>query len=170
EFRTMALYQVKTFAQAEKLDKETTDKLAKVAEDQWERLAQEVKEEKATQPEDWGNRCRKAIPVFLARAREVITNDQVERFKKALTTPCREEDRPEAPPGPSSEMACSLTPDQLRAQRNQLLPGLFQRAERVEDIPQGLRFCFAYSPGLVTELAAVIEKEQVCCRFVSFGL
>jgi hypothetical protein len=98
EFRTMALYRIKTFAQAEKLDKATTDKLTKMAEDQWERLAQEAKKEKATQPEDWGNRCRKAIPIFLARAKEVLTDDQVERFKKTLTTPCRDEDRPEAPP------------------------------------------------------------------------
>jgi hypothetical protein len=98
EFRTMALYRIKTFAQAEKLDKETTDKLTTMAEDQWQRLAQEAKKEKATQPEDWGNRGKKSIPVFLARAKEVLTDDQVERFKKALTTPCRNEDRPEAPP------------------------------------------------------------------------
>jgi hypothetical protein len=98
EFRTMALYRIKTFAQAEKLDKETTDRLTKIAEEQWERLAREAKKEEATQPEDWGNRCRKSIPVFLARAKEVLTDDQVERFKKTLTTPCRDEDRPEAPP------------------------------------------------------------------------
>jgi len=43
EFRAMTLYRIKTFAQAEKLNKETTDKLTKMAEDQWERLAQEAK-------------------------------------------------------------------------------------------------------------------------------
>jgi hypothetical protein len=100
EFRTMALYRIKTFAQAEKLSKETTGSLMKIAEDQWERLAQEAKKEKATQPEDWANRCKKSIPSFLARAKEVLTDDQVERFKKTLTTPCRGEDRPEAPPAP----------------------------------------------------------------------
>ena len=98
EFHTMALHRVKTFARAEKLDKETTDTLTKMAEDQWERLAQEAKGEKANRPEEWGNRCKKSIPVFLARAREVLTDDQLERFKKALTGPCRDEDRPEAPP------------------------------------------------------------------------
>ena len=98
EFRTMALYRIKTFAQVEKLDKETMDKLTKMAEDQWERLAQEAKKEKATQPEDWGNRCRKAIPIFLARAKDVLTGDQVERFKQSLTGQCRGDDRPEAPP------------------------------------------------------------------------
>ena len=41
EFRAMALYRIKTFARAEKLDKETADKLTRMAEDQWEHLAEE---------------------------------------------------------------------------------------------------------------------------------
>lgn len=100
EFRTMALYRIKTFAQAEKLNKETTDKLMKMLENHWERLAQEAKKEKATRPEDWGNRCKKSIPAFLGRAKEVLSDEQVERFKKMLMTPCRGGDRPEAPPAP----------------------------------------------------------------------
>jgi hypothetical protein len=98
EFRVLARYRIKTFAEAEKLDKETTDKLVKMAEEQWERLAREAKKEKATQPEDWGNRCKKSIPVFLAQAKEVLSDEQVERFKKTLMTPCQDGDRPEAPP------------------------------------------------------------------------
>jgi hypothetical protein len=68
------------------------------------------------------------------------------------------------------EPACSLTPAQLKAQRQQLIPGLFQRAEMVEDIPNGIRFRFAHQPKLVTELAVLIEKERVCCSFLSFRL
>jgi hypothetical protein len=169
EFRTMALYRIKTFAQAEKLDKQTADRLTKIAEDQWERLAGEAEKDKATRPEDWADRCRKSIPAFLGRAREVLTDDQVERFKKALTTPCAGEDRPEAPPAVPTELTCSLTPNQLSERRKELLR-LFQRAERVEDISNGLRFRFAHRPGLVTELAAVIERERVCCSFLSFRL
>jgi hypothetical protein len=100
EFRTMALYRIKTFAQAEKLNKETTDKLVKMAEEQWERLTQEAKEDKATQPENWRSRCKESIPRFLVRTKEVLSDEQVERFKKTLMTPCRDEDRPEAPPTP----------------------------------------------------------------------
>jgi hypothetical protein len=37
----------------------------KMAEEQWDRLAQEAKKDKATQPEDWGSRCKKSIPIFL---------------------------------------------------------------------------------------------------------
>lgn len=170
EFRTMVLYRVKTFAQAEKLDKAITEKLLKMAEEQWERIAKEAANDGATQPEDWGNRCKKSLPVFLERTKKVLTAEQVERFRKALRTPCRDENRPTAPPAPSSEMTCTLTSDQLSAQRKQLLPNLFQRAEQVEDIPNGLRFRFAHRPGLVTELAAIIEKERVCCSFLSFRL
>jgi hypothetical protein len=170
EFRATALYRIKTFAQAEKLNKESADKLTRMAEVQWDRLVEEAKKEKATQPKDRGNRCRKSIPALLEKAKEVLSDDQIERFKKMLTTPCRGEDRPEAPPATSSELTCSLTPDQLDAQREQLLPGLFKKAERVEEITDGLRFMFAHKSGLVSELAAVIEKERVCCSFLSFRL
>jgi hypothetical protein len=101
EFRALALYRIKTFAQAEKLNKETADKLVKMAENQWERIAQEAKKETATQPEDWGNRCKKSIPAFIAQAKEILSDEQLERFKKALMTPCRDEDCPEAPPAPT---------------------------------------------------------------------
>jgi hypothetical protein len=38
---------------------------------------------------DWGSRCKKSIPVFLDRAKKVLSDEQLERFKKTLTTPCR---------------------------------------------------------------------------------
>jgi copper chaperone CopZ len=98
EFRALTLYRLETFARAEKLDKTTTDKLVKMAEDQWERLAREAGKDKATRPEDWGNRCKKSLPVFLSRARDILTGAQLERLEKSLMTPCRDGDRPEAPP------------------------------------------------------------------------
>jgi hypothetical protein len=103
EFHTLVLYRVKTFAKADKLDKEATDKLVKIAEEQWQRIAKEVKKDGATQPEDWGNRCKKSLPAFLDRAKEVLTAEQVERFQQSLTCPCRGDDRPEAPPAGTKE-------------------------------------------------------------------
>src|SRR5262249_17769511 len=50
EFHTMALHRVKTFAKGEKLDKEATDKLVKVAEQQWERISKEAENDGATRP------------------------------------------------------------------------------------------------------------------------
>ncbi len=100
EFRTLALYRIKTFAQAEKLNKETTDKLTKILEDHLEGFTQEAKKQRVTRPEDLANRGKKSIPTFFGRAREVLSDEQIERFKKTLMTPCRGEDRPEAPPAP----------------------------------------------------------------------
>jgi hypothetical protein len=102
EFRELAHYQIRTFAQAEKLDRETTDKLTKMAQEQWEQVARAAKKEGATQPEDWGRRCKQSMPAMLARAKEVLSEDQLARLKKALTTPCPGNDRPEAPPAPGN--------------------------------------------------------------------
>lgn len=62
--------------------------------------------------------------------------------------------------------ACKLSPAELAARRQQLIPGLFNRAEKVEDIPNGLRFHFAAASGLLPDLARVMEQEQDCCSFV----
>jgi hypothetical protein len=100
EFRTMALYRIKTFAEAEKLNKETTDKLTKIFEHHLERFTQEAKKQKVTRPEDLVDRGKKSIPAFFGRAKEVLSDEQIERFKKSLMAPCRDGDRPEAPPSP----------------------------------------------------------------------
>lgn len=68
------------------------------------------------------------------------------------------------------EMNCSQPPPELNARRKRLLPSLSQRAEKVEDINNGIRFRFAHKTKLVTELAALIEKERVCRSFLSFRL
>src|SRR5262249_19843546 len=94
---------IRAFAKAEKLDQEATDKLVKIAERQWDRVLKAAKDEKATQPNDVVARCRKSLPQFLEQTKEVLSEEQVERFKKALTGPCREEDRPEAPPAGSKK-------------------------------------------------------------------
>ena len=65
EFHTLALHRVKTFAKAEKLDKKTADKLAEIAEQQWECISKETKADGATRAEDWGKRIKASLPVFL---------------------------------------------------------------------------------------------------------
>jgi hypothetical protein len=70
----------------------------------------------------------------------------------------------------TSEVTCLLSPDELQKQRQDLLPGLFQRAEKITDLPNGLKFDFPHSPGLLSELASVIGREQVCCSFLRFQI
>jgi hypothetical protein len=70
----------------------------------------------------------------------------------------------------SSGDVCTLSPEELATRRQQLIPGLFKRAEQVSDIPGGLRFRFASHPGLVADLSRVMEQEQDCCSFLRFEL
>jgi hypothetical protein len=98
EFHTAALYRIRKFIAAEKLDKVTADKLVGIAEGQWEWVANEATGAgKSMTPMDWGRRCKQAMPAVLAEAKGVLTAEQLERLKEALATPCRGEDRPVAP-------------------------------------------------------------------------
>jgi hypothetical protein len=67
-------------------------------------------------------------------------------------------------------IACTLTSDQLRTRRQGLLPGLAARAEAIEWCADGVRLRFAAAPDLVGAIAAVIEAERECCRFLTFEL
>ncbi len=66
--------------------------------------------------------------------------------------------------------SCKLSPAELAAHRKELIPGLFARAEKVDDIANGLRFQFVHEQGLLANLARVIEQEQDCCSFLRFDL
>jgi hypothetical protein len=80
-----------------------------MAEDQWEHLAQEDKKEGATQPEDWGRRCKQSMPAMLTRAKEVLSDYQLARLENALATPCLGDDRPEAPTPPGNSALTKRT-------------------------------------------------------------
>jgi hypothetical protein len=71
---------------------------------------------------------------------------------------------------PEPVVACNLPADELRQRRDELLPGLRKRAEQVIELTDGLRFHFTASPGLLGELASVIEQEQLCCSFLRFQI
>ena len=71
---------------------------------------------------------------------------------------------------PDPPVACTLTAAELEARRQGLLPGLLQKAVDVSDLPNGLRLRFDSAPGLLLELARVMEMERDCCRFLSFDL
>lgn len=87
EFRTLGLRRVATFAEEEKLDKESADKLMKMAEEEWDRLAQERTVEESEHPgkTDWSVRCSQFARVVSKRAESVLTTEQVERLKQALS-------------------------------------------------------------------------------------
>lgn len=65
-------------------------------------------------------------------------------------------------------LACSLSPENLKARGDQLLPGLIRRAEKVEDLENGLRLRFTSKPGLLAEITRIIDQERTCCSFLRF--
>jgi hypothetical protein len=67
-------------------------------------------------------------------------------------------------------IACSLDPDDFNGRRRDLLPGLIARAEESELLPDGMRWRFAAVDGLLPQMAAVIDAERRCCRFLRFDL
>ena len=69
---------------------------------------------------------------------------------------------------PDPPIACTLTPEELRRGREGLLPGVIARAEAHETIADGFRFRFKSEAGLLPALAAMMEAERRCCRFLQF--
>lgn len=67
-------------------------------------------------------------------------------------------------------IACTLTPMELKNRRADLLGGLLKAAEHSELIPDGYRCRFAPSSETLTKIAAVIDAERQCCRFLRFQL
>lgn len=67
-------------------------------------------------------------------------------------------------------VSCSLSSEELKNHRDELIPGLFHQSDSVEEVTNGFRFMFSRKPNLVIELAELIEKESLCCSFLSFVL
>ena len=71
---------------------------------------------------------------------------------------------------PELPSACTLTPEALRTRREGLLMDLVRRAERREDLADGLRLEFTPSEEAIALIARTIEAERHCCRFLLFGM
>ena len=69
---------------------------------------------------------------------------------------------PTSPKTQPALSSCKLSSAELAARRHELIPGLFKRADKVEDLPNGLRFQFQSKPSLLTDLARIMEQERDC--------
>jgi hypothetical protein len=69
-------------------------------------------------------------------------------------------------------MVCTLTPEQLSASREGLLPGLLERADERTPLERGYRMKFTppHAPGLLDEIASIVEQERGCCQFLKFQI
>ena len=71
---------------------------------------------------------------------------------------------------PALPVACSLTPEAIRARKADLLPGLFRRAVATEALPNGVRLQFTASTEAMQAITSTIDAERQCCRFLRFEL
>ena len=65
-------------------------------------------------------------------------------------------------------VVCTLTPATIATRKAGLLPGLARQAESREEITDGVRFRF--SPETWSALAATVDAERQCCRFLRFEI
>ena len=67
-------------------------------------------------------------------------------------------------------IACSLTPGDLAARRNELLPGLAALALERVDRADGFAWRFEARTDVLQALVATIDAERQCCAFLRFEL
>ena len=66
-------------------------------------------------------------------------------------------------------VACTLTPEALRARRSGLLSDLPRRADAREDLPEGLRLRFAPTADTLATIARAVEAERPAAAFFGSG-
>ena len=70
----------------------------------------------------------------------------------------------------SLPIACTLTPEQLRCEAAELLPGLCSRADAREWSSSGIQLTFAPLSEHLQTIARIVDRERACCAFLTFNL
>lgn len=65
-------------------------------------------------------------------------------------------------------IACSLSAEQLDAQRESLLLGLADHAVQRTPLPRGMRLRFPATAERMRQIDAVVRRERECCPFLEF--
>lgn len=87
EFRKLNLDRVKDFTDEEKLDKDVADKLLRMAETVWDRLAKAAEVKDGNLPPhkaDWTSRCEEFAKVLIEQSKGLLTADQSDRLREGL--------------------------------------------------------------------------------------
>jgi len=70
----------------------------------------------------------------------------------------------------SLPIACTLSPAELGAQRDALLPGLAEHAVHRAALPNGVRLRFAATAERMRQIDSVVRAERACCPFLDFRI
>jgi hypothetical protein len=65
-------------------------------------------------------------------------------------------------------IACTLSADALRDQRDALLLGLADHALQRTPLPSGMRLRFTPTAERMRQIDAVVRRERECCPFLEF--
>jgi hypothetical protein len=65
-------------------------------------------------------------------------------------------------------IACTLSREQLAADRETLLPGLADHAVQRTRLPSGMRLRFPATAERMRQIDAVVRRERQCCPFLEF--
>jgi hypothetical protein len=68
----------------------------------------------------------------------------------------------------SLPIACTLSPAELFAQRETLLPGLAAHAVQHMALPNGVRLRFGATAERMRQIDTVVRRERACCPFLEF--
>jgi hypothetical protein len=67
-------------------------------------------------------------------------------------------------------IACTLSPEALKARRENLVGALLRRATERTELDDGVRLRFAADADILVEIARTVDAERQCCRFLSFAI
>jgi hypothetical protein len=67
-------------------------------------------------------------------------------------------------------VVCTLTADEQREQRDDLLPGLARHATARVELSTGYRFRFEGGPDILARIASTVARQRQCCRFLRFQI
>jgi len=67
-------------------------------------------------------------------------------------------------------IACTLSPEALKARREGLIDALLHRSTERTELPDGLRLRFTPDAQILAEIARTVDAERVCCRFLTFTM
>jgi hypothetical protein len=67
-------------------------------------------------------------------------------------------------------IACTLSPEAVKARRANLLDALMQRSSERTALPDGLRLRFTADAQILAEIARTVDAERLCCRFLTFTI
>jgi len=65
-------------------------------------------------------------------------------------------------------IACTLSREQLAADRETLLPGLADHAIQRTPLPSGMRLRFPATAERMRQIDTVVRRERECCPFLEF--